>query len=133
MVTWCETCKQKTAKHMQTQCNISEFSPYHESLLNAKVVMDDFGQRSQAVGGTGGVTERKKENMLSLSKALKMLQVDTNINWTLPDNGHGGRVVFVLVHSHDEHGGIRRGGGHNHALCAPLDVELCWNQSKIAY
>lgn len=28
---------------------------HHESLLNAKVIMDDFGQRGQAVGGAGGV------------------------------------------------------------------------------
>lgn len=29
---------------------------HHESLLNAKVIMDDFGQRGQAVGGAGGIT-----------------------------------------------------------------------------
>lgn len=28
---------------------------HHESLLNAKVVMDDFGQGGQAVGGAGGI------------------------------------------------------------------------------
>lgn len=33
---------------------------YHESLLNAKVIVDDFGQGSQAVGGAGGITVNRK-------------------------------------------------------------------------
>merc|ERR1712002_1126557 len=51
----------------------------HESLLNSKVIMDDFGQGGQAVGGAGGIT----------------------------DDGHGGGVIFVLVDSHDKHWSIR--------------------------
>lgn len=42
----------------------------------------------------------------------------------LPDDFHGGGIVFVLVNSHDEHGGIGRRSGHNHALSTALNVSL---------
>lgn len=35
---------------------------YHESLLNAKVIMDDFGQGGQAVGGAGGIAIKTKRH-----------------------------------------------------------------------
>lgn len=35
---------------------------YHESLLDAKVIMDDFGQGGQAVGGAGGITGNARTN-----------------------------------------------------------------------
>lgn len=34
---------------------------YHESLLNAEVVVDDLGQGGQAVGGAGGVAAGRKK------------------------------------------------------------------------
>ena len=39
-----------------------------------------------------------------------------------PDNMHGGGVVFILVHAHDEHGGVGRGGGDDDLLGSPGDV-----------
>lgn len=33
---------------------------HHESLLNAKVIMDDFSQGGQAVGGAGGIAINRK-------------------------------------------------------------------------
>lgn len=38
---------------------------YHESLLDSKVIMDDFGQRSQAVGGAGGITINRMIRIVS--------------------------------------------------------------------
>lgn len=38
---------------------------YHESLLNAKVIMDDFGQGGQAVGGAGGIAINRNTNSLT--------------------------------------------------------------------
>ena len=49
----------------------------HQTLLNAKLVIDDLGQGGQAVGGAGGVA----------------------------DHGHV-LGVFLLVDPHHEHGGV---------------------------
>lgn len=47
---WCRHC--------------SVFTPtYHESLLDAEVIVDDFGQGGQAVGGAGGVTAEARANI----------------------------------------------------------------------
>lgn len=45
-------------------------------------------------------------------------------DFMLPDDGHAGGVVFVLVDSHDKHWGVGRRGGHNDTLSAALQVEL---------
>lgn len=50
-----EICRSNTSTLKATETN-GMSSNYHESLLNTKVIMDDFGQGGQAVGGTGGVT-----------------------------------------------------------------------------
>lgn len=50
---------------------------YHKSLLNAKVIMDDFGQGSQAVGGAGGITVNRKRDTL-LTSRLKPESVQSN-------------------------------------------------------
>ena len=69
--------------------------PYHESLYDAKVVMDDLGQGGQAVGGAGGIV----------------------------DNLHG-VVILVMVHTHHKHGGIRRRGRDDDPLGSTLQVSL---------
>ena len=51
----------------------------HESLHDAKVVMDDFCQGSQAVGGAGGIADNLQ-----------------------------GVVILLMVHAHHKHGGICR-------------------------
>ena len=51
----------------------------HESLHDAKVVMDDVGQRGQAVGGAGVIA-----------------------------NNLEGVVILLMVHAHHKHGGISR-------------------------
>ncbi|KAF3828726.1 hypothetical protein GH733_004632 [Mirounga leonina] len=51
----------------------------HESLHDAEVVMDDLGQRSQAVGGAGGIADNLE-----------------------------GVVILLMVHTHHQHGGIGR-------------------------
>lgn len=42
----------------------------------------------------------------------------------LPDNSHGGGIIFVLINSHDKHWSIRWGSGHNHTLSSSLQVKL---------
>lgn len=39
---------------------------------------------------------------LNLNRTTKTF----GVSGELPDDGHGGGVVFVLVYSHDEHGGV---------------------------
>ena len=53
----------------------------HEALLDAKVLVDDLGEGSEAVGGTGGV-----------------------------GNDVGGSIVGGVVDAHDEHGSVGGGG-----------------------
>lgn len=67
----------------------------HETLNDAVLVVDDLGERSQAVGGARGVGE------------------DLNVG-----------LVAVLVDTHDEHGGIRRGSRDDDLLGATLQVSL---------
>ena len=52
-----------------------------ESLHDAKVFMDDLGQRGQAVGGTGGIADNLE-----------------------------GVLIILRVHAHHKHGGISRRG-----------------------
>ena len=61
----------------------------HESLYNAKVVMDDLGQGGQALGGTGSIA----------------------------DNLHG-VVILVMVHTHHKHG-VSTEGAEMMTLLAP--------------
>ena len=61
----------------------------YESLLDAKVVMDDLGQGGQAVGGAGGIA----------------------------DNLHG-VVILVMVHTHHKHG-VSTEGAEMMTLLAP--------------
>ena len=68
----------------------------HEALDDAKVIMENLGERGKAIGGAGGVGD---------------------------DIGHICLVRF-LIHTHDEHGRIRRGGGDDHLLSATLQVGL---------
>ncbi len=57
----------------------------HQALDDAKLVVDDLGERGQAVGGAGGVG----------------------------DHLHVG-LVLLVVDAHHEHGGVGRGGGDHH-------------------
>ena len=43
---------------------------YHKSLFNAKVIMDDFGQGGQAVGGAGGITINRKIDKVTIYQAI---------------------------------------------------------------
>lgn len=43
---------------------------YHESLLNAKVIVDDFGQGGQAVGGAGGIAINRKIDTVTMTTRL---------------------------------------------------------------
>ena len=61
--------------------------------IDAEGVMDDLGQRDQAVGGAGGIA----------------------------DNLHG-VVILVMVHTHHKHGGIRRRGRDDDPLGSTLQV-----------
>lgn len=45
-------------------------------------------------------------------------------NVMIPDNGHGGGIVFVLINSHNKHWSIRRRCRNNHTLSSALDVSL---------
>ena len=68
----------------------------HQAVGNAEVIVQHLGNGGQAVGGAAGV-------------------------------GHEGHIggVAVLVHAHNEHGGVvLGGGGHDHMLGAGLDVAL---------
>jgi hypothetical protein len=67
----------------------------HETLLQAELVVDDLGQRSETIGGARGVG----------------------------DNIHG-RFVFFLVDSHDEHGSIRRRSRDDNLLGSSLQVRI---------
>ena len=64
----------------------------HMSLLYAKVV-DDLGQKSQAIGSAGGITENLE-----------------------------GVVIFFMVHAHHKHGVIRRRGRGDDPLDPTLQV-----------
>jgi len=66
----------------------------HEALDDAKVLVDDLGERGQAVGGARGVG----------------------------DDLHGG-VELGVVDTHDEHGGIVGGGGDDDELGARVEVD----------
>lgn len=50
-------------------------------------------------------------HMLSLMRSGESRQSPAQINleetFILPDNRHGGGIVFVLIDAHDKHGGIR--------------------------
>ena len=59
----------------------------HESPHNAEVVIDDLGQRSQAVGGAGGVADDLE-----------------------------GVAILLTVHTHHRHGGISRRGREDDPL-----------------
>lgn len=68
----------------------------HQCLDDPKLVVDDLDQRSQAVGGAGGVA----------------------------DHGHV-LGVLVLVHAHHKHGGVsRRRRNDNLAGASAFDVHL---------
>ena len=68
----------------------------HQALDDAEVVVDDLGQRSEAVGGAGGVG----------------------------DDGHAG-VVLVQVDAADEHRGVvLAGAGEDNDLGAGVQVRL---------
>ena len=67
----------------------------HETLNNAKLVVDDFGERRQTVGGARGVG----------------------------DDLHG-RVVLVQVDTTDKHGSIRRGSRDDNFFSTANQVSL---------
>lgn len=67
----------------------------HQTLNNVKVVMDDLGERGQAVGSAGSVGN-------NLHVLLVSFKVDTA----------------------DKHGGISRGGGDDDLLGTSLQVSL---------
>ena len=67
----------------------------HEALNDGVLVVDDLGERRQAVGCAGGVGE--------------------NLNVGL---------VGLVVDAHDEHGGIGRGSRNDHLLGSALQVGL---------
>lgn len=93
----------------------SEFTrTYHETLLDAKVIMDDFGQGGQAVGGAGGVAADTRANM-GFTRLSNLHQHGLGLKlgneWMgscmLPDNGHAGGVILVLINTHDKHWSVR--------------------------
>ena len=65
----------------------------HQAVNNAELVVDNLGQRSQAVGGAGGVGN------------------DVHV-----------RGVLVLVNTHNEHGSVLGRSGNNNLLRAGLQV-----------
>uniref|UniRef100_A0A673UB10 Uncharacterized protein n=1 Tax=Suricata suricatta TaxID=37032 RepID=A0A673UB10_SURSU len=65
----------------------------HESLHNAEVVMDDLGQRGQAVGGAGGIAD-------NLERV----------------------IILLVVHAHHKHGGISRRDRDDDPLGPTLQV-----------
>ena len=65
----------------------------HESLHDAKVVMDDYCQGGQAVGGAGGIADNLEEV-----------------------------VILLMVHAHHKHGGINRRCRDDDPLGATLQV-----------
>ncbi|KAF3815804.1 hypothetical protein GH733_016238 [Mirounga leonina] len=65
----------------------------HESLHDAEVVIDDLGQRSQAVGGAGGIADNLE-----------------------------GVVILLMVHTHHKHGGIGRRSRDDDPLGPALQV-----------
>ena len=65
----------------------------HEAFHNAEVVMDDFGQRSQAVGGAGGIADNLE-----------------------------GVVILLVVHAHHKHRGISRRSQDDDPLGSALQV-----------
>mmetsp|Transcript_86431 Transcript_86431/g.129610 ORF Transcript_86431/g.129610 Transcript_86431/m.129610 type:complete len:345 (+) Transcript_86431:45-1079(+) len=68
----------------------------HQTLLKSEFVVDNLGDRSQTVGGTGCV-----------------------------GNNIHGRIVFLLVHTHHEHGGIRGGSRDDDLLGSTGQVGRC--------
>ena len=62
-----------------------------------EVIVDNLGEGSETVCGAGCVG----------------------------DDLHG-RLVLLLVNSHNEHGGISRGGGDNHVLGSSLNTRICF-------
>lgn len=100
------------AKRWCGHCSVAP--TYHETLLDAKVVVDDFGQGGQAVGGAGGVAvETRANTVFHQTRSQKPPQAGYGGlklgkgEWmglcVLPDNGHAGGVIFVLVNTHDKH------------------------------
>lgn len=51
---------------MHNKCNITD----HKSLLNPKVIMDDFSQGGQAVGGAGGIARYRKDDIITTKLSL---------------------------------------------------------------
>lgn len=80
----------------------------HQTLDDTEVVVDDLGQGSQAVGGAGGVTERRH-----LERPGELDE---------PDDVVVGGAVLLVVDSHDEHRGIGRGSGDDDLLGASLQM-----------
>ena len=98
--------------------------PYHESLYDAKVVMDDLGQGGQAVGGAGGIAEKGEAGQ---GQTDPLQEAPANLTSlplpSSPDNLHG-VVILVMVHTHHKHGGIRRRGRDDDPLGSTLQVSL---------
>mmetsp|Transcript_16768 Transcript_16768/g.34365 ORF Transcript_16768/g.34365 Transcript_16768/m.34365 type:complete len:310 (+) Transcript_16768:326-1255(+) len=65
----------------------------HQTLLQTKLIIDDLGKGSKAVGGAG--------------------RVGHHIH---------GALILLLVDSHDKHGGITRGSRDDNLLCSSLHV-----------
>ena len=51
----------------------------------------------------------------------------------LPDDGHGGGVVFVLIDSHDKHRGVGWRSGDHHTLSPTLDMSLGGNRTLLIH
>lgn len=45
--------------------------------------------------------------MMKMKTVLSENNIQTDTNIGLPDNGHGGGVIFVLINSHYKHWSIR--------------------------
>lgn len=68
----------------------------HQSLHDAKVIMDDLGQGGQAIGGTRGIVDNLE-----------------------------GLVILLIVHTHHKHGGIHSSGRDDDPLGSTFQVSPC--------
>ena len=82
----------------------------HETLNNTEFLVDDFGERSEAVGGARRVRDLPQTFRAGAAES------DTSTY----DSVLG--VVLVQVDTADEHGGISGGRRDDDLLCATLQV-----------
>lgn len=61
-------------------CSLMEHvNPYHQTLNDVEVVVDDLGQGSQAVGCAGSIAMEKQRNTISFLRIFKMKVLSQNV------------------------------------------------------